>query len=104
MCAAELRLRTGAHRSVRTRSVTSADDSLTLITATARSTQTALPALDMRRDRGSARARGAGLSSALSSTGRRRRTAPGHHAQTRELGEIGPSLVLVGRVCGHSTE
>ena len=32
--AAELRLRTGAHRSVRTRSVTFADDSLTMITAT----------------------------------------------------------------------
>jgi hypothetical protein len=32
--AAELRLRIGVHRSVRTRSVTSADDSLTMITAT----------------------------------------------------------------------
>jgi hypothetical protein len=32
--AAELRLRIGMHRSVRTRSVTSADDSLTMITAT----------------------------------------------------------------------
>jgi hypothetical protein len=31
LCAAELRLRTGAHRYVRTRSVTFADDSLTMI-------------------------------------------------------------------------
>jgi hypothetical protein len=48
LCADELRLRTGAHRSVRTRSVTFADDSLTMIIATPGSAQPFSSVLDLR--------------------------------------------------------
>ncbi len=50
MCAAELRLRTDAHRSVRTRSVTFADDSLTMITATPQERATLLSPVNLCRD------------------------------------------------------
>ena len=79
----ELRLRTGAHRSVRTRSVTFADDSLTMITATPltpRSTQPEFLPVDLRYNRLTNGADGAGWSSTLSSllsSARRRANAPG---------------------------